>query len=55
MYKLMCRFVTTTKKKKKVPDPNLDTACPAGILCNKEKLSGCYLKFELATRLACEL
>ena len=31
MHKLMWRFVTTTKKKKKIPDPNLDTACPAGI------------------------
>ena len=33
MHKLMCRFVTTTKKK--IPDPNLDTACPAGIPCNQ--------------------
>ena len=33
MNKLMCRFVATTKKKKKIPDPNLDTACPAGIPC----------------------
>ena len=35
MNKLMCRFVATTKKKKEIPDPNLDTACPAGIPCNK--------------------
>ena len=34
MNKLMCRFVATTKKKKKIADPNLDTACPAGIPCN---------------------
>ena len=35
MHKLMCRFVITTKKiKKKIPNPNLDTACPAGIPCN---------------------
>ena len=33
MNKLMCRFVATTKKKKKT-DPNLDMACPAGIPCN---------------------
>ena len=33
MNKLMCRFVTTTKKKK-LPNPNLDTVCPAGIPCN---------------------
>ena len=32
MHKLICRFVTTTKK---IPDRNLDTACPAGIPCNK--------------------
>ena len=31
MNKLMCRFVATTKKK--IADPNLDTACPAGIPC----------------------
>ena len=35
MHKLMCRFVTTTKKKKKIPDQNLDTACTACIPCNK--------------------
>ena len=35
MYKLMCRFVTTTKQKKKIKDPNLDTPCPAGIPCKK--------------------
>ena len=34
MNKLMCRFVTTTKKKK-IPDQNLDTVCPAGIPCKK--------------------
>ena len=34
MHKLMWRFVTTTKKKK-IPDRNLDTSCPAGIPCNK--------------------
>ena len=32
MNKLMCRFVTTTKEKKK-KDPNLDTVCPADIPC----------------------
>ena len=37
MHRLMCTFVATTKKKKKIPDPNLDTACPAGILCNKRE------------------
>ena len=38
MHKLMCRFVTTRKekKKKKIPDPNLDTACPAGIPCKNQ-------------------
>ena len=34
MNKLMCRFVATTKKK--IADPNLDTACPAGIPCKKK-------------------
>ena len=36
MNKLMCKFVTTTKKKK-IPNQNLDTACPAGIPCKTEK------------------
>ena len=35
MHKLMWRFVTTTKKKK-IPDRNLDTSCPAGIPSNKK-------------------
>ena len=41
MNKLMCRFVATTKEKKKIPDPNLDTACPAGIPCNNLSGSNC--------------
>ena len=45
MHKLMCRFVTTTKKK--IPDPNLDTACPAGIPCNKIKNAPDLLQFAL--------
>ena len=40
MHKLICRFVTTTKKKKKIPDRNLDTASPAGIPCKKQ--DACY-------------
>ena len=35
MHKLICRFVTTTKKK--IPDRNLDTSCPTGIPCKKKK------------------
>ena len=35
MHKLMCTFVTAMKKKK-IPDRNLDTSCPAGIPCNKD-------------------
>ena len=38
MHKLMCTFVVTTKKKK-IPDRNLDTACPAGIPCNYTRFS----------------
>ena len=41
MNKLMSGFLATTKKKKKkkeIADPNLDTACPAGIPCNKVHL-----------------
>ena len=34
MHKIMCTFVTTMKKKK-IPDRNLDTSCPAGIPCNE--------------------
>ena len=33
MHKLMCTFMTPMKKK--IPDRNLDTSCPAGIPCNK--------------------
>ena len=33
MHKLMCTFATPMKKK--IPDRNLDTSCPAGIPCNK--------------------
>ena len=33
MHKLMCTFVAMMKKKK-IPDQNLDTACPAGRLMN---------------------
>ena len=32
MHKLMCTFMTPMKKK--IPDRNLDTSCPAGIPCN---------------------
>ena len=32
MHKLMCTFATPMKKK--IPDRNLDTSCPAGIPCN---------------------
>ena len=35
MHKLMCTFMTPMKKK--IPDRNLDTSCPAGIPCNKFK------------------
>ena len=35
MHKLMCTFMTPMKKK--IPDRNLDTSCPAGIPCNKRK------------------
>ena len=31
MHKLMCTFMTPMKKK--IPDRNLDTSCPAGIPC----------------------
>ena len=34
MHKLMCTFMTPMKKKK-IPDRNLDTSCPAGIPCKK--------------------
>ena len=33
MHKLMCTFMTPMKKK--IPDRNLHTSCPAGITCNK--------------------
>ena len=33
MHRLMCTFATPMKKK--IPDRNLDTSCPAGIPCNK--------------------
>ena len=33
MHKLMCTFMTPMKKK--IPDRNLDTSCPAGIPCKK--------------------
>ena len=33
MHKLMCTFATPMKKK--IPDRNLDTSCPAGIPCKK--------------------
>ena len=33
MHKLMCTFMTPMKKK--IPDRNLDTSCPAGIPCNE--------------------
>ena len=43
IHKLICRFVTTTKKKKKeIPDLNLDTACPAGIPCNQYPIVPVY-------------
>ena len=35
MHKLMCTFVTPMKKK--IPDRNLDTSCPAGIPCKKHQ------------------
>ena len=36
------------KEKKKIPDPNLDKACPAGIPCNNVTVSaGCFLKLTL--------
>ena len=38
MHKLMCTFMTPMKKK--IPDRNLDTSCPAGIPCNKIFLMG---------------
>ena len=34
MHKLMCTFATPMKKK--IPDRNLDTSCPAGIPCKKK-------------------
>ena len=34
MHKLMCTFMTPMKKK--IPDRNLDTSCPAGIPRNKQ-------------------
>ena len=34
MHKLMCTFMTPMKKK--IPDRNLDTSCPAGIPCNDQ-------------------
>ena len=37
MHKLMCTFVTTMKKKK-IPDRNLDTSCPADIPCNNNNV-----------------
>ena len=36
MHKLMCTFMTPMKKK--IPDRNLDTSCPAGIPCNNSHL-----------------
>ena len=38
MHKLMCTFMTPMKKKK-IPDRNLDTSCPAGIPCNEYLIS----------------
>ena len=35
MHKLMCTFMTPMKKK--IPDRNLDTSCPAGIPCKNAK------------------
>ena len=35
MHKLMCTFATPMKKK--IPDRNLDTSCPAGIPCKKRR------------------
>ena len=35
MHKLMCTFMTPMKKK--IPDRNLDTSCPAGIPCNNNE------------------
>ena len=37
MHKLMCTFATPMKKK--IPDRNLDTSCPAGIPCNNKYLN----------------
>ena len=34
MHKLMCTFMTPMKKK--IPDRNLDTSCPAGIPCKNK-------------------
>ena len=57
MNKLMCRFVATTKKKKKkkIADPNLDTACPAGIPCNKMPLMALHGMLNVASfiRIVC--
>ena len=36
MHKLMCTFMTPMKKK--IPDRNLDTSCPAGIPCKYDYL-----------------
>ena len=37
MHKLMCTFMTPMKKK--IPDRNLDTSCPAGFPCNNGKMA----------------
>ena len=42
MHKLMCTFMTPMKKK--IPDRNLDTSCPAGIPCKKNQpLARCII------------
>ena len=43
MHKLMSTFVVKMKRKK-IPDRNLDTACPAGIPCNYMRFSMRSLK-----------
>ena len=46
MHKLMCTFMTPMKKK--IPDRNLDTSCPAGIPCNKK---GCVSRVRKCRKL----
>ena len=44
----ICDYDEGKKKKKKIPVPNLDTACPAGIPCNnRSHLSPVIVSFDV--------